>query len=165
MQVREVRPDEYDRVGDLTIAAYETLPVDHLWGGYDEEIRDVAGRVKGATVLVAVDGGQVLGAVTYVDDPTSPWHEWAADDEAQIRLLAVDPVERGRGVAQLLIEECMQRAASSGRRRLVLHTTPHMPTAQRLYERLGFVRAPHRDVHEYEEMDFVAYEWTPTTVA
>ena len=40
--VRLARPDEYARVGALTLAAYAALPVDHLWGGYDEEILDTA---------------------------------------------------------------------------------------------------------------------------
>jgi hypothetical protein len=39
LHVRAVRPDEHERVGDLTVAAYAALPVDHMWGRYDEEIR------------------------------------------------------------------------------------------------------------------------------
>ena len=35
-------PDEHKHVGELTVAAYAALPVDHLWGGYDDEIRAVA---------------------------------------------------------------------------------------------------------------------------
>jgi ribosomal protein S18 acetylase RimI-like enzyme len=159
LQIREVRPDEYEEVGELTITAYRSLPVDHLWGGYDEEIRQVAERVEGATVLVAVGDGRVLGSVTYVDDPASPWLEWVEQGEAQMRLLAVDPAERGRGVADALVKDCMRRASKDGRTRLVLHTTAHMEVAQRLYQRLGFVRTPHRDVHEYEEMSFLAYQW------
>ena len=35
--VRLATPDEYGRVGELTVAAYRLLPVDHLWGGYDRD--------------------------------------------------------------------------------------------------------------------------------
>ncbi len=42
--IRPAQPAEYGRVGELTIAAYAALPVDHLWGGYADEIRDVAAR-------------------------------------------------------------------------------------------------------------------------
>lgn len=160
MEIRPARPEEYGSVGDLTIAAYRTLPVDHLWGGYDEEIRSVDQRAKQATILVAAEegSGQILGAVTYVNDPSSPWHEWAAPDEAQVRLLAVAPDARGRGIAEALMRECMGRTTAAGMR-LVLHTTPHMAAAQRLYARLGFRRAAERDVHDFEEMPFWAYEW------
>ncbi len=89
--IRRAEPDEFARVGELTIASYRTLPVDHLWGGYDDEILDVAARAKVADVLVAVDGDEIAGAVTYVGDPDSPWLESARPGEAQFRLLAVDP--------------------------------------------------------------------------
>ena len=46
VSVRTARPAEFDTVGDLTVAAYRALPVDHLWGGYEADIRDVAGRVR-----------------------------------------------------------------------------------------------------------------------
>lgn len=166
MEIRPARPEEYKSVGELTIAAYRTLPVDHLWGGYDEEIRSVDLRAKDATILVAVEGGSqhLLGAVTFVDNPGSPWHEWAAPDEVQVRLLAVAPEARGRGVAEALMRDCMGRATAAGMR-LVLHTTPHMDAAQRLYTRLGFRRAAERDVHEFEEMPFWAYEWPGSQVS
>ena len=145
MEIREVRPDEYDAVGELTVAAYRTLEVDHLWGGYDDDIRDVAGRVKGAHVLVAVSDGAVVGAVTYVDDPDSPWLEWTLPGEVQFRLLAVVPRGRGQGVGEALARECMTRARGGGHP-LVIHTTQWMPAARRLYDRLGFARRPDRDV-------------------
>ncbi|HTL86381.1 MAG TPA: GNAT family N-acetyltransferase, partial [Acidimicrobiia bacterium] len=62
MIVRDALAHEYERVGELTIAAYRALPVDHLWDGYDADILDVATRAKVAHVLVAVEGDDVLGA-------------------------------------------------------------------------------------------------------
>ena len=47
--IRNARPAEYGRIGDLTIAAYAALPVDHLWGGYADEIRDVAAAPRRRT--------------------------------------------------------------------------------------------------------------------
>ena len=76
LEIRGARPDEYTRVGELTIAAYRALPVDHLFGGYNDEILDVATRAKAADVLVAVDDAGVLGSVTLVTEPDSPWLEW-----------------------------------------------------------------------------------------
>jgi ribosomal protein S18 acetylase RimI-like enzyme len=141
--IREALPDEYERIGELTIAAYRALPVDHLWDGYDADILDVATRAKVAHVLVAVEGDDVLGAVTYVDDTSSPWSEWTQPGEAQFRLLATDPAARGKGAGEALVRTCLAHAAE---RPVVIHTTRWMEPAIRLYTRLGFERRPDRDV-------------------
>ena len=163
MEIRDVRPHEHERVGELTVAAYAALPVDHLWGGYDDEIRKVAERLERADVLVAVENGEIVGAVTYTSDPESPWLEWNEPGEAQIRLLAVDTVVQGRGIGEALVLACIARAREQGMA-ILLHTTNHMPAAQRLYPRLGFVRRPERDVHEFEvehDMTFLAFTLDP----
>jgi ribosomal protein S18 acetylase RimI-like enzyme len=155
--VREARPAEYARVGELTIAAYKTLERDHLEDGYAEQILDVAGRAASALVLVAVDDdGSLLGACTFVADPSSPWMEWTGPDETELRLLAVDASARGRGVGQALVEACIERTRALGRP-MLLHTTQFMDAAPRLYERVGFRRAPERDVEGYEPYEFRAY--------
>jgi ribosomal protein S18 acetylase RimI-like enzyme len=163
IHIRRVLPAEYERVGDLTVAAYAALPVDHLWDGYDDEIRAVAERLERAEVFVAVVDGKVVGAVTYVSDRESEWLEWSEPGEAQIRLLAVDDAVRGRGIGEALVDFCIERAREQGMT-ILLHTTQHMPAAQRLYARMGFMRRPERDVHDYEEehdMTFLAYTFDP----
>jgi len=63
----------------------------------------------------------------------------------EVRLLAVAPEARGKGVGVALMRECVARARASGAARLTLHTTEMMQAAVRLYERMGFVRAPEID--------------------
>ena len=171
--VRRATPDEYERVGTLTVAAYRALPVDHLWGGYDEEILDTAGRAAHGDILVAVADGRVVGAVTYVHDPGSAWSEWTEPGESQFRLLAVDPDARGLGAGGALVHACTERAAAAGQT-ILIHTTPWMQTAQGMYARAGFVRRPDRDVSyadwlgdreialppEWIGQPFLAYTWT-----
>jgi len=172
--VRLATPDEYARVGALTVAAYEALSVDHLFGGYDERILDTETRARGAEVLVAVVDGRVVGSVTYVGDSSSDWSEWTEPGEAQFRLLAVDPDARGLGAGAALVRACMERAAAAGST-IMIHTTPWMEIAQGMYERFGFVRRPDRDVGyevwkeedyvlpaEWLEQAFLAYSWSPT---
>lgn len=144
ISVRLARPAEYERVGALTIAAYRALAVDHLFGGYDEQILDTETRAQGADVLVAVTDDRVVGSVTYVGDSDSEWSEWTEPGEAQFRLLAVDPEARGRGAGVALVRECMNRATERNQP-ILIHTTPWMETAQRMYEWFGFVRRPDRD--------------------
>ena len=111
IEVRPVRTDEYAALGDLTVAAYlavgETDDHDYL-----EHIRDVATRAAVCPVLVAVDDQRrVLGGVTYVPGPGTPYSELEQDGEAGIRMLAVDPDVQGRGVGRKLVEACLERGA------------------------------------------------------
>jgi hypothetical protein len=57
------------------------------------------------------------------------------------------PLARGRGVGAALMQECVRRVRKTGGRVLSLHTTDMMQAALRMYERMGFVRAPELDFH------------------
>ena len=70
-------------------------------------------------------------------DRSSPLAEFEADGAAGIRMLAVDPQAQGSGVGEALVRACIARAQAGGRTELLLHSTPAMTTAHRLYERLG----------------------------
>jgi len=144
--VREARPEEYARLGELVVAAYRSLP-EFDEPGYEPELRDVASRAQEAVVLVAVDavGDAPLGCVTYVPGPESPWAELLQPGEAGIRMLAVDPGARGRGAGTALTRACLERAGAEGRKAVVLHSLAYMRAAQAIYTRLGFARQPDRD--------------------
>ena len=60
-------------------------------------------------------------------------------------MLAVAKSARGRGIGSSLVRHVLDRAAHEGYRAVVLSTMPAMAEARRLYERLGFTRAPERD--------------------
>ena len=51
----------------------------------------------------------------------------------------------------------MRRTRKSGYETLTLHTTDMMQTAMRMYERMGFVRAPELDFHPVEEVTVKGY--------
>jgi ribosomal protein S18 acetylase RimI-like enzyme len=145
--VREARPDEFEVLGRIVVAAYREVGALADDEGYVDELRDVAGRAATAVVLAAVDAedGRPLGCATYVPGLASPLAEELGPGEASIRMLAVDPVATGRGAGTALAAACVERARSDGFRRVVLHSLPVMTGAQRIYERLGFRHAPERD--------------------
>lgn len=155
VQVRVVSPDEVDvcrALGVLTVAAYTALAGHVPETDYDVELADVAGRaaLPATTVLVAADPatGAPVGGVTYVADGRSPLAEFADVDAAGFRMLAVAAAARGRGVGEALAVACIERARADGRAAVLIHSTPWMAAAHRLYGRLGFVRDP-------------ALDWTP----
>ena len=143
--VREARPDEYVRAGELTVVAYASLPGDHLADGYDVQLRDAARRATEAVLLVAVDDAGMIGCVTYVPGAEYAWAEGLGDDEAGIRMLAVDPAAQSRGAGEALVRACIERARAAGKRAVFLHSTGEMVAAHRLYGRLGFIRVPDRN--------------------
>jgi GNAT superfamily N-acetyltransferase len=146
VQIREVRPEEADELGAITLTAYVELPGHVHEPDYEAELADVATRATQATVLVAVDDdGTVLGGVTFVPDGDSPMAEHDVPDASSIRMLAVARRAQGRGVGEALVRECIARARAVGSAVVVLHSTPWMETAHRLYLRLGFVRRPDLD--------------------
>ena len=145
--VRRAEPADHSAVARLTVAAYEAdgqLKGEH---GYGTVLADVASRAETGEVLVAVDeaAGEVLGAVTFVL-PGTPYAELSGPGEAEFRMLAVDPAAQGRGAGVALARACLSRAAELGCSAVVICVRSGMaPVAHRLYERLGFVRAPEKD--------------------
>jgi ribosomal protein S18 acetylase RimI-like enzyme len=157
--IRPVRPEEYEPLGDLTVAAYHAIPyrMPHQ-DIYDVQLRDVARRATTSCVLAAVTpAGELLGGVTYVSGPDDPYSEELQEGEAGIRMLAVDPARQGRGVGRALTTACLDRARSEGRRRIVLHTGTWMPVAVHLYEGLGFSRVPEIDFSPAPGIELMAY--------
>jgi ribosomal protein S18 acetylase RimI-like enzyme len=88
------------------------------------------------TVLLAHDlaSGKIVGTLTLVvcRIPTAI-RAWIED-------VVVDAAARGRGVGEALTREALRRAAERGAASVELTSRPAREAANRLYERLGFVR-------------------------
>ncbi|MEO7744697.1 MAG: GNAT family N-acetyltransferase [Actinomycetota bacterium] len=140
--VRVATPEDVGAAGSVVAAAY--LHDLQVSAGYVQRLRDAVTRAEQAVLLVAVDDERLLGSVTYVAGGTA-MAQLAAPGEVELRMLGVDPTQRGRGVAEGLVRACVERARAEGHRRVVLSTQPQMLAAQRLYQRLGFVRQPDLD--------------------
>jgi ribosomal protein S18 acetylase RimI-like enzyme len=169
--VRPVHTSELRAVGELTVEAYAA---DDLLGeggdagadegggeggGYAEQLRDAVTRAREAEVYVAFlpeQPGVIAGTVTFCPQE-SPWSQLAQPGEGELRMLAVAPQARRRGVAEALVGLCVERARELGYDALVLCTLPEQHAAQRLYERLGFVRTPDLDWSPRDDIGLLAY--------
>jgi ribosomal protein S18 acetylase RimI-like enzyme len=156
LEIREVRPDEHTAAAEVTVAAYAAAYQDAL-GYYAAHLADVAGRARDATVLVALNDHQLAATVTYVADARSALAEGQQPDEASIRMLAVAPTHRRRGIGRALTQACLDRARQDGKRRVVLHADEVMQASRQLYEGMGFQRDPSRDFAPDDETWLVAY--------
>jgi ribosomal protein S18 acetylase RimI-like enzyme len=107
-----------------------------------ELIREIV-EAQASTVLIARDGrdkGRIVGLLTLVvfRIPTGV-RAWIED-------VVVDEAVRGRGVGEALSREAVRRAIELGARTVELTSRPSREAANRLYQRLGFVR---RDSNVY----------------
>jgi len=163
LRIRDARADELDTVAGVMVAAYEEyIPRDATGDllAFRDEIRDVRSRQAHATLIVAAEGDRILGAVTYFPDGGKDTHAGWPRGWAVIRLLAVDPMARGRGIGRALTEECIRRARANGARAVGLHTTMFMAVARAMYERMGFVRVPRFDFTPMPGILVMAYQLT-----
>jgi GNAT superfamily N-acetyltransferase len=143
--IRVIQPTETSRlseIGELTALAYLA---DGLVDGahpYVPQLKNAQARAADAILLAMADGdgeGAIVGTLTVVP-PGSPFIEIAKDGEYELRMLAVNPIERGRGIGAALTKAGVRMAIERGATGLVLSTMESMHAAHRLYERMGFRR-------------------------
>ncbi len=158
--LREAHSDELDDVSLLIRDAnqqYEKFLPPEAWKIVVEDMVDVRKRLNESQLIVAELDGRLTGTVTlYLDASRSSMEGWPAG-WAGIRLLAVHPVYRRHGIGRALMEECIHRCRNHGITSTGLHTTKMMDVACRMYERMGFVRAPEFDVYPGPGLVVMAY--------
>ncbi len=142
--VRAARLDEAVGTAALVEGCYVGEGLVAADNPYVHELRDGEGRWRHADLLVAQWEGALVGTVTWCP-AGSPWREIAQPGEGEFRMLAVHPQARGHGVGSALVHACLERAKAADERAVVISTIDRMADARRLYESLGFRRAPQRD--------------------
>ncbi len=147
MRVRPATAADHAAIRDVIARAYrqyESILPPAIYKAYQADLADFDGRA-GAELLVAEAGAAVVGTVTFYADAAAEGLGWPAG-WAGVRALGVDPAQRGLGIARRLMRACTERAAEVGAPVVCLHTAEFMPEAVRLYEGLGYRRAPSYDV-------------------
>ncbi len=151
LAIRDARPADVPAIESVTLAAYQQYATQlppPFWEAYRANITGTLADVTPAAQLVAEREGRIVGAVLlYPAGAAFPARDGdgASTRWPEVRLLAVDPAERGHGVGEELMQACIHRARAAGADALTLHTTPMMAVAMRLYARLGFVHVPELD--------------------
>ncbi len=95
-------------------------------------------------VFVAKREGAVVGVVALAAPGTSG-RAVALGEEAELSRLVVAAPARGRGVGRGLVAHCHEQAETAGWRAIALWSRPYQTAAHRLYQSLGYERAPERD--------------------
>lgn len=147
--VRDARDDERDAVRDLTLRAYDEyaqVMAPAAWAGLEGAVRAALASDARAHRIVAERDGALVGSVMLYPPAAAAYGDLtAAARWPELRLLAIAPEARGLGIGERLVRECIARARRDGAEAIGLHTSESMRGAMRLYERMGFVRAPETD--------------------
>lgn len=149
LTIRDARDDDRAAVRELTLAAYAEyagVMEPAAWAGLDGAVRATLESDTQAERIVAEHGGSIVGSVMLFPPHAQVYGELLEAARApELRLLAVSPEARGLGVGRELVDECIRRARRMGAGELGLHTSRSLAAAVRLYQRIGFVRAPESD--------------------
>jgi GNAT superfamily N-acetyltransferase len=149
LTIRDARDDDGAAVRELTLAAYVEyagVMEPSAWAGLDGAVRATLEGAGPAERIVAEHGGRIMGSVMLFPPQAQVYGEFLEAARApELRLLAVSPEARGLGVGKALVDECIRRARRMGATELGLHTSRSLVAAVRLYQRMGFVRAPESD--------------------
>ncbi|MGJ9425739.1 GNAT family N-acetyltransferase [Nesterenkonia halotolerans] len=147
--IREATEADWDRIAELTVAAYVDGGFLTAGDSYVSHLTDVATRASASTVLVAevpTEHGPAVAAAVAVTDAGGPMAEVARSGEMEFRMLAVAPEHQGRGIARRMVRHIIDRAESRPEiRALTLCSLTSMTTAHALYRSEGFREVPERD--------------------
>ncbi|KAA1397701.1 GNAT family N-acetyltransferase [Aeromicrobium ginsengisoli] len=148
--IRPAHEREYEAVGALTVAGYDvdgylTFPDGTFDDAYAGWLADAASRARNSTLLVAVDGDDLVGTVTWCPYGSADAQLAKESHQGEFRTLSIAPEARGRGIGRALVEDCLERARAAGLKEVLLFSLKEMAPAHRLYGRLGFGRRPELD--------------------
>ena len=126
--VREATPELHEALARLLPQLNPTLPVPDM-ERLERLLADPA-----VTLLVARDGGQVVGTTTVVVYTTPFWIKARLDE------VVVDRSARGKGVGEALVKAALDIGRQRGAQVAELQSGrgPNRESAHRLYQRLGF---------------------------
>lgn len=130
------------RIGEIGWLIHRQALLYHLEQGWNAEFEALITRIYAdydtapprppKSLWVADQGGVVAGSVFVLPA------EDGSPDTAQLRMLYVEPMCRGRGIGARLVAEAVTFARASGYRRIMLWTQDCLVSARRIYEAAGF---------------------------
>lgn len=140
------------RVGEIGWLIHRQALLYHLEQGWNGEFETLITRIyaeyeaaSGAPkhLWVAELEGEVAGSVFVL--PSTEGEEGAA----QLRMLYVEPMFRGRGIGARLVAEAVAFAKLSGYRRIMLWTQDCLASARSVYQKAGFILAREDPHHSF----------------
>jgi ribosomal protein S18 acetylase RimI-like enzyme len=96
----------------------------------------MANLINNSKCFVCIDQGRIIG-MAFIIPHGNPWQVFEAD-WSYIRMVAVHPDYRGKGIAKKLTHMCITFAKDTQEKTIALHTSEFMDDARHIYESFGF---------------------------
>jgi predicted N-acetyltransferase YhbS len=162
LSIRDALSADGEAIRSVTLRAfdqYRAVMPEH-WYLYRDNILATLADHSPAQQIVAEVDRKIVGAVLLypagfqepVFDGLSRANPWPV-----VRLLAVPPEFRGRGIGRALMDECVRRAVDIGSSAIMLHSSDTMESAVGLYLRMGFVRDSGLDLQVAPDVIIAGY--------
>ncbi|NEW08372.1 GNAT family N-acetyltransferase [Paenibacillus sp. SYP-B3998] len=156
IRIREANERDREAIQTLLLEAYGQYEAVFPAGGWDAYKASILASVDGegpkARIIVEFEGEIVGSSLLFLSSEVAYGLPELEIHSPIIRLIAVSPKVRGRGIATELIKESARRALELGAATLHLHTSDMMASAVKLYEYLGFERAFDKDIQKGETL-------------
>jgi ribosomal protein S18 acetylase RimI-like enzyme len=94
------------------------------------------GLLASARSFVCVHNNRIVG-MAFLVPSGNPWDMFPAE-WSYIRMVGVDPGYKGRGIARILMKQCVDHAKATNETVIALHTSERMHAARHIYEEMGF---------------------------
>lgn len=126
MNIRNAKTSEMTFIREQRLEAYEEyaskLPQAH-WNALKQSILSDIDLQDGVEIIVVEMDGELVGSVVLFP-PKVIAYDGLGDvlEHSEIRMLAVAPSVRGKGVASILVTECINRTKWKGLSSIGLHT-------------------------------------------
>ena len=155
--IKDLAEEEKETVRRLLIESYQQYEREYrdpqVWTDYMQDIMSSVDNPHVDKILVAKEDQTILGSLQLFQSSEKAYDRPELQISSPIiRLLAVHPSARGRGVAQALLKAGITYAKSLGATNLYLHTSDSMNKAIQLYEWFGFQRD---QTKEFNKSDFL----------
>jgi ribosomal protein S18 acetylase RimI-like enzyme len=128
-------------LGLISYGQFKDMIGEDAWKKMSDHIRSEE-KLKALLTIsrcfVCMDATKMVG-MAHIIPSGNPWEifktEWS-----YIRMVGVDPVYGGKGIAQTLTKMCIQHAKDLNEKTIALHTSEFMDAARHIYEKNGFKR-------------------------
>jgi GNAT superfamily N-acetyltransferase len=140
-RIRDYRSSDADDVNRIAVAAFgQFRDLYQDWPAMLAGLSRTSSLGDAGELIVAETHDRLAGAVAYFG-PTAAKASFFDPAWPIIRMLVVDPVDRGKGLGHALTSECLARAKRDRSPIIALHTSPIMTVALPMYLKLGFAKA------------------------
>ena len=138
--IRSFSKNDSDEINRVAIESFSEFKEKYSdWARIKKSVGSISELHNQADIVIAEINNCIVGGVALVfpgkDKNNNIENSWAT-----IRVLAVSPRHRSKGVAKKLTMECIRLARQKDYFAIALYTSPIMSVAVAMYEKIGFIK-------------------------